>query len=166
MTLLLRFWDDPALFTVCPPVDENEFGGVQLVSFGSALAAKMKDAKGVGLAACQVGVLKRVFCMFLDDNPIVICNPVLTLGGDVARDQEGCLSMPGVYIQIERAVDVNMRYNALDGKMHEITMSGLNARIAQHETDHLDGVFFIERVSRQVRRAALREWEKRKGEMK
>jgi peptide deformylase len=167
--LTIRYWDDPVLSTVCDAVEDNEFGP-KLEEFGESLLATMDDRRGIGLAAPQVGVAKRMFVMTFPDGyksdddpkPIVVINPILDLSGRTLREVEGCLSMPGVHLQIERAANVVMRYRNIHGTESVLELSDMNARVVQHETDHLNGVFFVSRVSRQMRRQALREWEREK----
>ena len=164
--LPLRYWDDPVLSTVCVKIDDSEFGA-QLEEFGRELIATMRDKNGVGLAAPQVGVAKRVFAMSFPDHetldPIVVCNPELRFEGSDVPLTEGCLSMPGVHLQIIRSSDVWMQYQRPDGSRVEMPLiTKWDSRVAQHEFDHINGVFFINRVSRQARRQALREWEKEK----
>src|SRR5271156_2077139 len=97
--LPLRYWDDPILSVVCDKIGDSEFGP-QLEEFGRELVATMNDANGVGLAAPQVGVAKRMFVMLFPDHeamkPIVVCNPTLRLEGKATAENEGCLSVPGV----------------------------------------------------------------------
>src|SRR5277367_5140615 len=104
--LPLRFWDDPVLSTVCDKIEDNEFGPT-LEEFGCDLIATMKAKNGLGLAAPQVGVAKRVFAMEFPDHPgavpKVIVNPVLVLTGRTVPGREGCLSLPNLYEQVYRA---------------------------------------------------------------
>jgi peptide deformylase len=159
--LSIRYWDDPVLSTLCDAVEDNEFGP-QLDEFGQEMIATMEANNGVGLAASQVGIAKRIFTMHFPEQekakPIIVCNPILKLGTETIRATEGCLSMPEVFLQIERAVSVVMQYSNPMGEQVEISINGMDARVAQHEADHIDGIFFINRVSRQMRRAALRDW--------
>lgn len=166
-SLALRYWNDPILSTVCEPVRGSEFGE-KLQSFANKLESKMHEFGGVGLAASQLGIPIRVFSMRLipgSDSTIAltVCNPTLVLSGDTIYEQEGCLSLPGVYSQVTRAQIAMMRYFTPLGEENELELHALNARIAAHEFDHLNGVMFIDRLAtRQLRKAALREWEKTK----
>src|SRR5271154_4982291 len=97
--LPLRYWADPVLSVVCDKIEDNEFGP-QLEQFGRELLATMNDANGVGLAAPQVGVTKRMFVMLFPDHektmkPIVVCKPEIALMGATVPGTEGCLSVPG-----------------------------------------------------------------------
>lgn len=160
----IRLWPDPVLSRACRAVEENEFGP-KLSAFAGELVAAMASGRGVGLAAPQVGVASRLFAMTFPEDParapLVACNPVLALSGGTVLGSEGCLSLPGVYLRIARAEAAVMRYFTPEGAEGEVELSGLDARVAQHETDHTLGVMFMDRLpSRQMRRAALREWEK------
>lgn len=119
----------------------------------------MRDALGVGLAATQLGVMRRilVFQPGPDSDPRAIVNPeVEWSSADAVVAEEGCLSIPGVVLDVERPLHV--RVNAVDteGKRIQLEASGLEARILQHEIDHLDGVLILDRAERPQRRAALR----------
>jgi peptide deformylase len=119
----------------------------------------MRDALGVGLAATQLGVMRRVlvFQSGPDSDPRAIVNPeVEWSSADAVVAEEGCLSIPGVVVDVERPLHV--RVNALDtgGKRIQLEAAGLEARILQHEIDHLDGVLILDRTERRQRRAALR----------
>ncbi len=123
----------------------------------------MTDKQGIGLAAPQVNESKRIFVMKRQDEQlprIVAVNPeILTYGESVAH-MEGCLSMPNVFVQVIRPRLASLHYQDPLGTSHSVELADYDAFCAQHEIDHLDGIFFISRVSRQVRRQALREWEK------
>jgi peptide deformylase len=161
-TSSLRYWGDPVLAMVCDPVRDSEYGS-SLEKFASQMMITMDSYKGVGLAAPQLGVPIRMFAMKLPDtseDSIVVCNPTLTLSGATIYGQEGCLSLPEIYSQIGRNQFVLMRYFTPNGIESELELTGLDARIAQHETDHLNGIMFLDRLSRQLKRAASREWNK------
>jgi peptide deformylase len=173
--LPLRYWDDPVLSKVCDKVGDSEFGP-QLEEFARQLLVTMDAANGVGLAAPQVGVLKRLFVMRLPDHrdaaPIAVCNPVLVLSGAGLAGQEGCLSLPGIFDQVYRAGHVNMTYTTPSGKPSELSLDMWDARVVQHEFDHLNGIMFFDfrdkrpvygaRMSKQMSKKVLREWEKEK----
>ena len=163
------------LSTVCDKIGDSEFGP-QLEEFARQLVATMDASNGIGLAAPQVGVLKRMFVMRFPDHrdapPLVVCNPVLILSGARLGEREGCLSLPGIFDQVYRAWHVNMTYNTPEGKPSELLLDMWDARVAQHEGDHLNGVMFFDfkdqrptygaRMSKQVSKRVLREWEKEK----
>lgn len=107
----------------------------------------MRKANGIGLAAPQLGVLQRVIVISPHDlRPLALINPVITKREGSQVGQEGCLSIPGLYGDVERAAMVEV--DALDRKGREITveLEGLSARVVQHEIDHLDGILFIDKV--------------------
>lgn len=116
----------------------------------------MYDAPGVGLAATQVGVQKRVLVFDLDDGLVALCNPVV-LSTSVEREieDEGCLSLPGITVPVERACEVVAEGLDIKGARLHIEASGLMARVLQHEIDHLDGLLIIDRASSQDRKEAL-----------
>jgi peptide deformylase len=119
----------------------------------------MADALGIGLAATQLGVLHRVlvFRAFEEEPITALVNPVLEWHSEeLETAEEGCLSLPGVHVEVERPAQV--RVSALDaaGEPLEIEAEGLRARVIQHEMDHLDGVLILDRVSREARKEAMR----------
>ena len=123
------------------------------------MGALMNDALGIGLAATQVGVLHRVLVYRVEhDSPVnALVNPVLEwTGGEKETMEEGCLSLPGVMVDVERPVRVRVR--ARDGHGDELVVeaSGLEARVIQHELDHLDGTLILDRTSRDQRKEAMR----------
>jgi peptide deformylase len=117
----------------------------------------MKDAPGVGLAAPQVGVLQRLLVYDVDDDPRVLVNPVLSDFADATEEaDEGCLSVPGVTMPVERALSVRVRGQDEYGEPVDFVAEGFTARVIQHEHDHLEGVLIVDRTSRSARAAALR----------
>jgi peptide deformylase len=124
----------------------------------------MHDAPGVGLAAPQVGVLQRMLVYDVDDDPRVLVNPVLDeFSDELEESEEGCLSVPGVTMPVERSLSVRVR--ALDeyGEPVEFVAEGYEARVIQHENDHLDGVLIVDRTTRSARAAALRAMRENEG---
>ena len=120
----------------------------------------MEDANGVGLAANQVGVVRRIFVFHPDaeGDPVAVVNPRIVARGDEAEsDDEGCLSMPGIQVPVERATTVTLEGKDPEGNDVSYELSELGARVAQHELDHLDGVLIIERTTDDARKAALAE---------
>ena len=119
----------------------------------------MHDALGVGLAATQLGVLHRVlvYCAYADDPLTVLVNPVLEWESEERESaEEGCLSLPGVHVEVERAARVRVRAQDQHGDPLEVEADGLTARVIQHEIDHLDGVLILDRTSREARKEAMR----------
>jgi peptide deformylase len=167
--LKLRYWGDPVLSGVCEPVSEDEFGdtleklGQKMLEF--ITQPKYPDHEGIGLAAPQIGLAKRMFVMVRQDaklSPIIAVNPsVRTYGEDVAHE-EGCLSIPGVHEQVVRPVAAILHYQTPAGEQEFIDLWGYDAYCAQHETDHLDGIMFFDRtrMSRQLSKGVERRWEK------
>ena len=119
----------------------------------------MHDALGVGLAATQLGVLHRTLVFRTDpEEPVTaLVNPVLEWTSDELEiAEEGCLSLPGVHVEVERPAAVRVRGRDGEGEELLIEAEGLRARVIQHEIDHLDGVLILDRISRQARKEAMR----------
>ena len=119
----------------------------------------MHDALGVGLAATQLGVLHRVlvYRAYSEDPLTVLVNPVLEWESEERESaEEGCLSLPGVHVEVERAARVRVRAQDEHGEELEVEAEGLTARVIQHEIDHLDGVLILDRTSREARKEAMR----------
>lgn len=129
-----------------------------LVEFLEAMSRAMIRAKGLGLAANQVGKAIRAFSIDLShfdvlDKPKVIINPeIVDTNGKIVSGEEGCLSFPGLYQVIERFEKVAIKSIDIDGKEYFFEASGIIARVLQHEIDHLDGVLFIDKLSPAQRR--------------
>lgn len=108
----------------------------------------MYEAKGIGLAAPQIGISKRIITLDLGNAPLALINPIIVeKGRERDRMEEGCLSLPGIEVDIERPYEVFIKGVNLDGKEVEIEGRGLLARVFQHEIDHLNGVLIIDKVS-------------------
>jgi peptide deformylase len=107
----------------------------------------MKDARGIGLAAPQIGVLERV-CIVApaDEHPMILINPEIVSSTGLMIGQEGCLSIPGLYGDVERYAEVEVKATNRRGKPVRLKLEGMTSRVAQHEIDHLDGVLFTDRV--------------------
>jgi peptide deformylase len=152
---VLRY-GDPALRSVARPVDR--FDGA-LEAEVERMTGLLEDALGAGLAATQLGVMHRVFVFRGEpDAPVeAFVNPVLEWSGEEREtDEEGCLSIPDVWIDVERALRVRMRGFDARGRERTVEAEGLEARVLQHELDHLDGVLMLDRAAPDQRRAALR----------
>jgi peptide deformylase len=152
----VRKFGDPVLRTRARPVERFDDA---LRSEVEGMGALMGDALGVGLAATQVGVLHRVLVYRVQHQAPVaaLVNPeVEWTGKELETMEEGCLSLPSVLVDVERPVHVRVR--ALDerGEPLVVEASGLEARVIQHEIDHLDGVLILERTSREQRKEAIR----------
>ena len=126
----------------------------------------MRASKGVGLAANQVGVATRVCVVETDEgHSYALINPVIVERDGRVKDEEGCLSIPDVYGDVERSVRVVVEAMDEQGVTRRVEGTELLARAIQHEIDHLDGILFLDRVSPIKRRFLLRKWEKsRKGQ--
>jgi peptide deformylase len=139
--------------------DVTEFDE-ELVALVERMQLLMNDAQGVGLAATQAGIIRRLF-VFVPGReegltPIAVVNPVLELGAETDTDDEGCLSMQGVTVPVERATAVTLTGKDENGEDVRLELEGLAARIVQHETDHLDGTLVIDRTDDASRKEALR----------
>ncbi|HEY5295025.1 MAG TPA: peptide deformylase [Gaiellaceae bacterium] len=150
----VRQYGDPALRLTAREVTEFDDDLRRLVD---RMIALMHDAQGVGLAATQVGVLRRVFVFEPDDQgPRAIVNPVaVSRGGEPETDDEGCLSLQGVRVPVERATEFVLEGKDPNGDDVRHDLTGYAARVAQHEFDHLDGVMIIDRTDDEHRREAL-----------
>jgi peptide deformylase len=125
----------------------------------SRMAALMHDSMGIGLAATQVGALRRLLVYRVEhDSPInVLINPELEWSGKEKEwMEEGCLSLPRVHVEVERPIHVRVRAQDAAGEPVTIEASGLEARVIQHEMDHLDGVLIVDRAPRDQRKEAMR----------
>jgi len=120
------------------------------------MTALMHEANGVGLAATQVGVLRRLFVFVEGDEDRVVVNPVITKSAkDTEVDEEGCLSLRGVLVPVERPTTVTVEGVDVKGEPVRLELDAPASRIVQHELDHLDGVLIIDRTDDESRRAAL-----------
>ena len=150
----IRQWPDPVLKLHAEEVEEFDDDLRRLVERMQAL---MIDANGIGLAGNQAGVLRRVFVFRPDDEePRTAVNPVIVeRSEELATDDEGCLSLQGVLVPVERPVAVTLEAQDVDGASYRLELEGLSARVAQHELDHLDGVLILERTTPEARREAM-----------
>ena len=152
----IRSFGDPVLRTKARPIDRFDDALREEVA---RMGALMDDALGVGLAATQVGVVHRLLVYRVQqDAPLAaLVNPEVEWAGrDSEAMEEGCLSLPGVHVEVDRPIHVRVR--ALDefGEPILIEATGLEARVIQHEIDHLDGVLILDRTSREQRKEAMR----------
>jgi peptide deformylase len=152
----IRQYPDVALRMKAREVSEFDSELVQLVERMQHL---MKDAQGVGLAATQLGMLRRVFVFDPDESgPRAVVNPVLLdPSKDTETDDEGCLSLPEVRVPVARSVRVVVEGKDPSGEDVRYELDGLGARVVQHEIDHLDGVLIIDRTDEEHRKQALGE---------
>jgi peptide deformylase len=169
---------DPRLKTVSTPVTLFDDSLKTLID---DMFETMYDARGIGLAAIQIGVPKRILVIDLQEpaehdhehgehcnhdhevvrNPRIFINPeILDPSEDYSVYSEGCLSVPDQYAEVERPAKIRARWCDLDGKTHEEDMDGLMATCLQHEMDHLEGILFIDHLSRLKRQMVLKKLEK------
>ena len=159
MALEIRTFGDPTLKTRAAPVETFD---VALASLADEMLVTMREREGVGLAANQVGRLKRILVAGVEDEEYVIVNPVLEeVAETTEKELEGCLSIPNIQVEVERATGVKVSGQDASGAPLRIEASGLLARIFQHEMDHLDGVLILDRTDRESRKAAMREMRER-----
>jgi len=156
----IRVLGDPILRQETKPVQHVSDELRQLVA---DLFTTMYAAKGIGLAAPQVGRTEQVAVVDVHDNPLVIINPeVVVAAGKTVKGEEGCLSIPDIYGDVERPERVRVRAMNLDGETFEVDADELFARCLQHEIDHLHGKLFIDYLSVLKRRSAMSKWAKEK----
>jgi peptide deformylase len=157
----VRKLGDPVLRTRAREVERfDEELRQEVLRMGSLMA----DAQGIGLAAPQVGVSHRLLVYRVEpDSPVVaLVNPEIEWSSaDVEAVEEGCLSLPGVSVEVERPIHVRVRARDERGDDTIVEASGLEARVIQHELDHLDGVLILDRTSKEQRKAAMRELRQR-----
>lgn len=149
----VRQYGDPVLRMRADEVEEFD---VELHKVSERMIAVMHDAEGIGLAATQVGILRRFFVCILDGEDRLFVNPVVTpLGNDTELDTEGCLSLGSVRVPVERAAKVKIEAQDADGAPLALELEGYPARVVQHEVDHLDGKLMLDRTDAESRREAL-----------
>jgi peptide deformylase len=147
---------DPVLKSVASPVSHF---GPELRAEVERMVAIMRDGMGVGLAATQLGILRRLLVLQAgpDGEATALVNPVVEwLSDEASIAEEGCLSLPRVSMDVERPLHARVSGRDAEGEPIEIAASGLEARVLQHEIDHLDGVLILDRTSRDQRKGALR----------
>lgn len=159
MELEMRTFGDPVLKTRAAPVEDFDDA---LERLAEEMLATMREQEGVGLAANQVGRLKRILVAAVEDDEYVLVNPVIEEASETTTSgPEGCLSIPGIQVVVERPTVIKISGRDVSGEHTKIEVEGLLARIFQHEVDHLDGVLILDRTDRASRKAAMREWRER-----
>jgi peptide deformylase len=151
----IRQWPDPVLKLRAEEVVEFDDDLRRLVERMQAL---MAEARGIGLAGNQAGVLRRVFVFQIEDEdePRAAVNPAIVAPSEeLETADEGCLSMQGVLVPVERPSAVTLEAHDAEGKPYRLELEGLAARVVQHELDHLDGVLILERTTPEARREAM-----------
>lgn len=150
----VRQYGDPALRMRASEVERYDD---ELKALAERMFALMHEADGVGLAANQVGIVRRFFVCALEGEERAIANPRITqAGAKTETDDEGCLSLGDVRVPVERPTEVTLEGFDLDGNPLRLELEGMPARIVQHELDHLDGTLTIDRTDPDSRRDALR----------
>jgi peptide deformylase len=147
---------DPVLKSKASPVDRFDESLEEEIA---RMLAIMRDGMGVGLAATQLGILRRllVFQAGHDAEPAALINPEIAwLSDEAVVAEEGCLSIPRVVVDVERPLHVRVAALDRDGNETVVEASGLEARVLQHEVDHLDGVLMLDRTTREQRKGAMR----------
>ena len=158
--LEIKEYGEPVLREKALPVKEIT---PEILNLIKDMAETMYTASGVGLAALQVGVPKRIILVDgEEDGLIVLINPVIIKSEGEVVAEEGCLSVPDIYSQVKRSSKVTIKALNENGDPIEITEEGLIARALQHEIDHLDGILFIDRIGRMERQILLNKLKKKK----
>ncbi len=150
----IRTFGDPVLRTRAVDVPDHDESLERLVE---DMLETMYEAPGVGLAAPQIGISKRVFVADIGEGPFVMVNPEIVEASGTWTFDEGCLSVPGYYWPIKRPGYAKARGLDVDGNQVEFEGDELMGRVLQHEIDHLNGMLLLERLSRKDRRQALRD---------
>ena len=154
---------DARLRTVADPIEKVDEAVKQLAA---DMLETMYDAPGIGLAAPQIGELRRIVVMDLakegePKTPVVMINPeILKYSDETVTTEEGCLSIPEIYYDVERPAEITVRYTDLDGKIVETDAKDRLAICIQHELDHLDGVLYIDYLSRLKRDRVIKKFQK------
>jgi peptide deformylase len=159
VALDIRTFGDPVLKTRAAPVETFDDA---LAHLAEEMLTTMREHEGVGLAANQVGRLRRILVAATEDEEYVIVNPQIEEAAqDTEKAVEGCLSIPDIQVEVERPTAVTLSGQDATGSPLRIEASGLLARIFQHELDHLNGVLILDRTDRESRKAAMREMRER-----
>jgi peptide deformylase len=160
MSLEIRTFGDPVLRQIATPIDNIDG---KIVQMATSMFPAMYEAEGIGLAAPQVGIQKRLFVYDLHDGdgPQVLVNPVISDSDGEWEYSEGCLSVPGMSFDIIRPKTVHLTGYDLDGNEVSIEADELLARLFQHELDHLDGVLLLDHLDKPTRKEALKVWRER-----
>jgi peptide deformylase len=151
----IRQYGDPVLRMRAKEVDAFD---EDLAGLVERMTVLMADANGVGLAANQVGVLRRVLVLqrAADEEPVAVVNPrIVERSGETAVDDEGCLSLRGVLVPVERSLRLTLEGQDPAGADVRLELEELGARVAQHEVDHLDGILILDRTTDESRRESL-----------
>lgn len=154
---------DPLLRQQSKPIEQVD---AEITRLADDMLDTMYDAPGIGLAAIQIGVPRRMLVIDIsredeDRNPVVFINPeILKVSDDVSAYEEGCLSIPDYYAEVERPASLTVGYIDRNGKKQTVEADGLLATCLQHEMDHLNGVLFIDHISRLKRDMVIKKFTK------
>lgn len=154
---------DPALRQQSKPIEQVD---AEVLRLADDMLETMYDAPGIGLAAIQVGVARRMLVIDVaregeEKTPVVFINPeILRVSDDISTYEEGCLSIPDYYAEVERPASLTVQYVGRDGKQQTVEADGLLATCLQHEIDHLNGVLFIDHISRLKRDMVIKKFTK------
>jgi peptide deformylase len=140
--LNLRIFPDEILRRTCAPVED--FNG-ELRDIFHEMLVLMRANNGIGLAGPQAGIPSRLFVCEIEDQVLCLANPVITIVEGESRMLEGCLSLPGIQVDVLRHEHILVKGQDISGKEKKFSMTGLWARVTQHETDHLDGILISDR---------------------
>jgi len=159
VVLEVRKFGDPVLKSRATVIKEFDDS---LHRLAEDMLQTMREHEGVGLAANQVGRLKRILVAAVEDEEFAIVNPVVSSSSEERQlGPEGCLSIPGIQVDVERPTAITLTGLNLEGEPIQLEAEGLIARIFQHEIDHLDGVLILDRTDRASRKEAMRELRER-----
>lgn len=148
--LKIRIYGDPCLRTKSEPLADIGPGERLLIQ---SMVSAMHEAKGVGLAAPQVGINQRIFVMDIGDGPMAVINPEISNPTGSEELEEGCLSIPEVVVKVTRPQQITVKFLDMNGQPQEMTCDELAARVVQHETDHLNGKLIIDYASEEEKAA-------------
>jgi peptide deformylase len=158
MTYQIRTFGDPVLASQALPVADIDGKIARIVE--EMFDTLYESDSGIGLAAPQVGIQRQIFVWDMDDEPMVVLNPVIVESDGEWVYDEGCLSIPGLYVEMTRPKTVLMKGIDMDGNEVAIEADELEARLFQHELDHLNGVLMFDRMQPEQRKAAIAEYKR------
>jgi len=161
MAHAIRTFGDPVLKTAAATITDVDG---KLVRLADEMVQVMYDAPGIGLAAPQIGVQKQLFVYDVGEGPHTLVNPTIAESSGEWVYEEGCLSIPGLYVEMVRPKEVLLRGWDLDGNEVQIEADDLLARLFQHELDHLHGVLMFDRMTPDQRKAAMKEYRRLRDE--
>jgi peptide deformylase len=151
----IRLFGDPVLRQRARPVTDFD---ESLERLAVDMLETMREASGVGLAAPQVGILKRLFTWEVEEDNGAVVNPVLLdASEDLVEDDEGCLSFPGLYYPVRRPLRARVQHADVHGEDHTTDLEDFDVRVWLHEMDHLNGILFIDHLAKHDRKAAMRQ---------